>query len=159
MFRFLHKQHYKNDTLTLQLRLSVNVLCTFNFAYSMLSVINELCLCINMQLSLDTVGHRSFQRSYKHLGLIEKTPSRVPRHDRSSLEVISVSHSIPLMSFYWYQLSLDTVGHRSFQKSYKNLGLIEKTHSRVPRHDRSSPEVISVSHSIPLTSFYWYHGE
>jgi hypothetical protein len=49
------------------LQVSVNVLCTFYYAYFMLTLVNELCLLINMQLSLVTNGHRYDQESCKNL--------------------------------------------------------------------------------------------
>jgi hypothetical protein len=47
MFTFFTKQSLKKgNSISLQLQVSVSILYTFFFAYSMLSVIDELCMCV-----------------------------------------------------------------------------------------------------------------
>jgi hypothetical protein len=40
----------KGNTISLQLQVSVSVLYTYYFAYSILSVIDELCVCVGITL-------------------------------------------------------------------------------------------------------------
>ena len=55
--------------------------------------------------------------------------------------------SVMHISYKHMQQTLDIDGHRSGEKSLDNLGLDEKTTTKLPRYDRYYPEVISGSHT------------